>query len=150
MKYVCLFWGNGIALTLADVNPPDILNRASALAVDTLDLVLADDGILERSTVLEEENGIGVTSLFLTGAADTTAIGLHATIESARDALSLLVGDATLGGRNRESSPLLEGVEEVGRGHVNSRGGIDGGHEGKDGGSSSELHCGGCWVGRMN
>jgi hypothetical protein len=47
----------------ANVGPPDVLNGTSALAVDSLDLVFTDDGVLQGSTALEDENGIGVTAL---------------------------------------------------------------------------------------
>jgi hypothetical protein len=63
----------GISITLegqgvlADGRPPDILDGAASLAVDTLDLVLADNGVLERGAVLQDEDGIAVIALFLAG-----------------------------------------------------------------------------------
>jgi hypothetical protein len=62
-----LLEGQGI---LADVFPPDILNGARALAVNSLDLVLSDDDVLQGSTVLEDEDGVLVASFSLTGARD--------------------------------------------------------------------------------
>ena len=104
--------------------------------MDTLDLVLANDGVLQGGAVGEEEDGVLVTTLLLAGALDATAIGLHATIEDTGDGLGLLVGDAALGGGDGESSTLLE---EVG-GALVSGDGDNGGNEGQDGGSDGELH----------
>jgi hypothetical protein len=54
--------------------------------VDALDLVSANDQVLKSGAVLELEDGVAVTALGLSSALDTTAVGLHATIEGARDA----------------------------------------------------------------
>jgi hypothetical protein len=70
--------------------------------VDALDLVSANDQVLKSGAVLELEDGVVVTALGLSSALDTTAVGLHATIEGARDDLGLLVGDGALGSRRRE------------------------------------------------
>lgn len=70
--------------------------------MDTLDLVGTNDGVLEGSAVLKDEDGILVTTLGLTSALDTTAVGLQATIESAGDGLSGAILDSALGGRDRE------------------------------------------------
>jgi hypothetical protein len=79
------------------------LNGAGALAVDALNLVGTDDQVLKSGAVLELEDGVAVTTLGLTSALDTTAVGLHATIEGARDDLGLLVGDGALGSRDGEA-----------------------------------------------
>lgn len=65
--------------------------------MDTLDLVLADDGVLQRGTVFEDEDGVRVTALCLARARDATAVGLEATVEGAGDGLGGAVGDAALG-----------------------------------------------------
>lgn len=53
---------------LAHGRPPHVLDGAAALAVHALDLVLADDGVLERRAVLEDEDGVAVVALVLTSA----------------------------------------------------------------------------------
>jgi hypothetical protein len=123
----------------ADIDPPDVLDGARALAVDTLDLVLADDGVLESGTVLELEDGVRVAALDLTGARGATAVGLHAAIEDAGDDLNGLVGDGALGGRDGEAGALVE-AEKPG-GSVGSRASGDGCDKRGDGESSDgELH----------
>jgi len=95
---------------LADVNPPYVLDGAGSLAVDTFDLIciqlsgppeshgycrvrtLSNDGVLQRSTILKDEDGVGIASLGLSAARDTTAVRLEATIKGTGDALGLLVG----------------------------------------------------------
>lgn len=104
---------------LADVDPPDVLDGAAALAVDTLDLVGANDGVLQGGAVLKDENGIAVTTLGLTSALDTTAVGLQTTVEGAGDGLGRAVLDGALGGGDgeaRTANKLLRGSVEVGRG----------------------------------
>lgn len=119
--------------------PPDILDGAGALAVDALNLVLADDDVLEGGTVLEDEDSVGVTALSLTSAADTTAIGLEATVEGAGDGLSRLVGDGALGGRDGEGCARSEDMTVGGAGVSNTSGSeADGGGDGEDAGE--ELH----------
>ena len=77
---------------LADVDPPDVLNGARALAVNALDLfwemlvysgapyavslTFANDGVLEGTTVLDDEDGVRVATLSLSSAGNTTAVGL--------------------------------------------------------------------------
>jgi hypothetical protein len=78
------------------------------LAVDTLDLVLANDGVLEGTSVLDEEDSVLVTALGLARAASTTAVGLHATIESSANLLGRLVGNRALGGGDWEGGALGE------------------------------------------
>jgi len=60
--------------------------------VDALDLVFADDDVLEGGSVLQEKDGIRVATLGLTSARDTTAIGLISAVKGAGDLLGLLVG----------------------------------------------------------
>lgn len=145
---------------LADVNPPDILDGAGTLAVDTLDLVcmllarvsqsdnarlaLSDDSVLERCAVLKNENGVSIATLRLTSAGLATAVGLHATVEGARDGLSLLVGDRALGGGDRNGGTLLHS-KSLSRGGSGRASG-DGGHEGGNSGENGELHVVGLFV----
>jgi hypothetical protein len=123
---------------LADLLPPDVLDGARALAVNTLDLVGANDGVLEGGTVLEDEDGVLVATLNLASALDATAVGLHATVEGAGDVLDTLVGDGALGSGNGERSTLLESAHGVGGG-IALGSGDDGGGE-KAGEDDGELH----------
>lgn len=123
---------------LADLLPPDVLDGARALAVNTLDLVSANDGVLEGGTVLEDEDSIGVTALSLASALDATAVGLHATVKGAGDVLDLLVGDGSLGGGDGERSTLLEGAHGV-RGDI-ALGSGDGSGGEEAGEEDRELH----------
>ena len=135
---------NGVTVTfqgksvLADVDPPDVLDGAGALAVDTLDLVLADDGVLEGTAVLDDEDGVRVATLGLTSARNTTAVGLETTVESAGDGLGLGKLDSALRAGDRNAGTLLhsESLSRSGSG----RAGGDGGHEGSDSGEDGELH----------
>jgi hypothetical protein len=158
---------HGVAVTLkgesilADIDPPDvpvglldyvwlpmekmtILNGASSLAVDTLDLILANDGVLESATVLDGEDGVLVSSLDLASARNTTAVGLHASIEDTRDNLRRLQGNRALGSRDWKGSTLVQ-AEEL-SGSVGSRASGDGRDKRSDGGSDGdgELHVVGC------
>jgi hypothetical protein len=139
---------------LANVDPPDVLNGARTLAVNTLDLVyevlvcdsihrvvlhtLSDDGVLEGTAVLDEEDSVSVATLGLTSAGNTTAVGLETTVEGTRDGLSLLVGNGALGLGDGDGSTLAHG-KSLSRGG-SSRAGGNGGHEGSDSGDDSELH----------
>lgn len=111
--------------------------RMLTLAVDALNLVLSDDSVLKSSAVLDEEDSVLVTALDLARAASTTAVGLHATIESSADLLGRLVGDGALGGGDREGGALGEGGELAG-----SDSGRAGGGEASDGSNDGdgELH----------
>jgi len=139
---------HGVAVTLngkgilADIDPPNVLDGASSLTVDTLDLVLANDGVLEGTAVLDNENGVGVTALSLACARHTTAVGLHATIESSADLGGCLEGNRALGCRDGESGALGKGEDLVGSGGSRASGGeaSDGSNDGK-----RELHCDG-WL----
>lgn len=123
---------------LADLLPPDVLDGARTLAVNTLDLVSPNDDVLEGSAVLKDEDSISVLALNLTSALDTTAVGLHATVEGAGDGLGALVGDGALGGGDREGGASLEGAHGVGGDVALGRGHGGGGEEaGEDDG---ELH----------
>lgn len=130
--------GEGI---LADLLPPDVLDGARALAVNTLDLVGADDDVLEGSTVLKDEDGILVTTLLLASALHTSAVGLHATVEGALDDLGGLVGDGALGGGDGEGGALLKGTHGVGGDVALGSGNGGGGKE--PGNDHRELHFGG-------
>ena len=78
---------------LAHLGPPDVGDGAAALAVDPLQLVLADDGVLERPAVLDQEHGVLATPLHLPRALDTAPVRLHAAIKSAGYFLGSLVCD---------------------------------------------------------
>lgn len=103
--------GKGI---LADLLPPDVLDGARAHAVNTLNLIGANDDVLEGGSVLKDEDGILVAALLLTSALHTTAVGLHATVKGSLDGLRGLVGDGTLRGGDGEGGTLLEGSHGVG------------------------------------
>ena len=104
---------------LADGSPPDVLDRAAALTVDTLDLVLADDDVLEGSAVLQEEDGIRVATFLLTSARDATAVGLVPSVEGATDLLGFLVGHGALRGRDVEGEAALDELRCWGSGGSN-------------------------------
>lgn len=123
---------------LADLLPPDILDGARALAVDTLDLIGTNDSVLESGAVLEDEDSITVTALNLTSALDTSAVSLHATVESTGDVLDLLVGNAALGGGDGKGGTLLESAHGVGGNSALGSG--DGGGGEKAGEDDGELH----------
>lgn len=134
----------GVAVTLegkgvlADLLPPDVLDGARTLAVNTLDLVSTDDDVLEGSTVLENEDGVSVATLSLASALDTTAVGLQATIEGTLDGLGRLVGDGSLGGGDREAGTLLKSSHGVGSDIALGDGNNGRGQE--SGEKSGELH----------
>lgn len=132
-------------LTLADCGPPDVLECAGTLAVDTLNLVLANDDVLKSGTVSQREDGVRVTALSLTSAADTTAVGLEATVERAGNLLGLGESLSAGGGGDGESGALVEAEEVVGG--LVGRDGSGGGGESQDGSSDGSLHVDGCWVG---
>lgn len=93
-------------LTLADGLPPDVLDSASTLAVHSLDLVRADDGVLESTALLDDEDGVALATLVLAGTFNTTAVCLHATVEDIGDFLGLVEGLAALGVRKGEGVAL--------------------------------------------
>lgn len=123
---------------LADLLPPDVLNGARTLAVNTLDLISANDDVLEGSAVLEDEDGVSVRALDLASALDTAAVGLHAAVEGAGDGLGALVGDGALGGGNGEGGASLEGAHGVGGDVALGRGHGGGGEEASE--DDGELH----------
>jgi len=92
--------------TLADSLPPDILDSASTLAVYALDLVRADNGILESTALLDDKDGVALATFGLAGTFNATAVRLHATIEDIRDFLRLVKGLTALGLRKREGVAL--------------------------------------------
>ena len=133
-----------MVLTLADCGPPDVLESAGTLAVDTLNLVLANDDVLESGTVSQREDSVRVTALSLTSAADTTAVSLEATVEGASDLLWLAEGLSAGRGRDGESGALVQAEKVVGSlvGGASS----GGGGESQDGSSDGSLHVDGSWV----
>lgn len=66
---------------LANSRPPDVVESAATVAVDTLDLVGSDDDVGELGALLEDEDGVRVTTFGLASAGDTAVESLHATIE---------------------------------------------------------------------
>lgn len=70
--------GEGV---LADGAPPDVGQGAGPEAVDTLDLVGADNHVGEASTVLDLEDGIAVAALLLTGTGNATVVLNHTTVK---------------------------------------------------------------------
>lgn len=66
------------SLTLTNVPEPDVLERASALAMNALELVLPDDDVAESSTVLEDEHGTVATGIGI-GVASPAAVVLLVT-----------------------------------------------------------------------
>lgn len=107
------------------------------LAPDGLHTSTNDD-VLQSSTILKDENRIGITTLSLTRALDTTAVGLVTSVEGAADGLSLLQSDRALGAGDRKRSTLGQ-AEELVRSLL-GRSGSNGGHEGSNSGDDSELH----------
>ena len=94
--------------------------------------------VLESGTVREREDGVRITALSLTSAADTTAVGLEATIEGASNLLGLRKGLGTLRGGNGDGSALGEAGERGGS-LVRGAGSGNGGKS-QDGSSDGSLH----------
>lgn len=84
------------------------LDGTGTETVDALDLVGADDQVLQGGAVLQLEDSVLGAALGLTGALDATAVGLHATVEGARDNLGLGVGDRALGRGDVEAVGALD------------------------------------------
>lgn len=78
--------------------------------MDALDLVLANDDVLQGGAILKLEDGVLVATLGLASAGNTAAVGLHATVERAGDGLDLIVGNGALGGGDGEGSADTEGL----------------------------------------
>lgn len=103
---LALVWGVGggwreccLWLTLADGLPPDVLDGAGSEAVDALDLVGPNDGVLQGTALLDDEDGVILASFALAGAGDTTAVGLVATVVglAGGDFVGLVKGHAAFG-----------------------------------------------------
>lgn len=125
-------------LTLADGLPPDVADGAGTHAVDTLDLVSADDGVAQAGTVLEDEDSIGLATL-AAAAGNTTAVGLQATVEGASDVLRLAERLSASGGGDGQTA-LAAG--DAKRAELASVGHSQGGGNGESGGV---LHSVGWW-----
>lgn len=93
--------------TLADITEPNVLERAGALAVNTLELVLADDDIAQGSAVLEDEDGAVTASVGISVACAAAVILLVAHVLGARD-------DAGLSKRD-DGTRASRDVESLGR-----------------------------------
>jgi hypothetical protein len=116
-------------LTLTNSLPPNILNRARSLTVNTFNLVGTNNDVLQGTTVLDDEDCIRVAALVLARAGNATAVGLHSTVKGlAGDLVGLVEGDAALGFGEREGVPLCHFVG-VGAGAVH---GQRAGGEGED------------------
>jgi hypothetical protein len=128
---------------LAHVNPPHVLNGAFSFAVNTLNLVFANDDVLKSTAVLDIEDSVLVAALCLTSALNATAVGPHLAIEDTVDLVGLLVGyRGSLRLRDGEGGALAERNEVVGGG--GSRAGSGEACDGSDD-SKRELHCEG-WM----
>lgn len=137
--------GQGV---LADGLPPDVDDGAGALAVDTLDLVGTDNGVLEGGTVLKDEDGVFVGALGLARAAHAATVGLEATIKDARDRLGRRVGDGALGGGDGEGGAAVEHANGVG-GDAGRGDGQRGGKESRENGRVLHFDEFGCDVGAL-
>ena len=93
-----------LVLGVASTTTDDLAVTVTLEGKSVLVLVGADDDVLEGGTVLELEDGVLVAALSLTGALDTTAVGLVTTIEGSGDGLGVIVGDGTLTGRDGEAA----------------------------------------------
>ena len=47
-----------VSRTLAHCRPPHVRDRAGAFAVNTFNLVLADDDVAETTAILHDEDGV--------------------------------------------------------------------------------------------
>lgn len=104
--------GKGI---LADRRPPDVLKGASTPAMDTLDLVGANDDVLERTTVLDLEHSVRVTAFRLAGTRDTAVVRLVATIKGLARSDSVDLFQDRRAGRLGKGRTLLDVTRAGGR-----------------------------------
>jgi hypothetical protein len=81
--------------------------------VNTFDLVLSDDGVLERSTIGEDEDRIRVVTFHLASAGNTAAVGLETSVESTRYLHGLLECLGAGRGGDRERGTLGHALREV-------------------------------------
>lgn len=125
-------------LTFADSNPPDVLQSAGTLAVNTLNLVFSNDHVLQRSSVCNAEDCIGVTALSLASAAYTTAVGLEITVEGAGDHLRRREGHSAVSGGNGNGGAI--GDTGAAERRLGGRAGVGHGGESQDGSSDGSLH----------
>lgn len=95
-------------LTLADSLPPHVLDRARAQTMHTLNLILADDRVLQRAAFLDGKHCVVVAALILTSALDATVVRLHAAVKGVRDDLRFVKGLLALRLREREGEPFAE------------------------------------------
>jgi len=101
---------------LADGLPPYVLDCARAHTVDALDLVRADDHVLESSALLDLEYGIRVTSLGLASAIDAATESDHSAVELAGDDHRLAQGALASGVGECGSGGGADGKESRSRG----------------------------------
>jgi hypothetical protein len=73
LAYVKYRIGAGI-FTFTDIPEPDILEGAGALAVNALELVLADNHVAESCTVLEDEHSAVAAGVFVRVAGTATVV----------------------------------------------------------------------------
>jgi hypothetical protein len=121
---------------LADSRPPDVSQLAGAHAVDTFDLVGADDDVRERGAglfgvlvwwahlrglnlmviaYLKDEDSIAVAALRLAGARLSTVVHEHATIEAVASSNSLHSAESRSAGRSRDAATGSSVGHESGR-----------------------------------
>lgn len=112
------------------------LKRARTKTVDALNLIRANDDVLEGGAVLELEDRVGGPALLLPGALDAAAVGFQTTVESARDDLGFLVRHGALGGRDVEAVAALDELGGRRGGGADGEGAEDGGGEDAEG-----WHC---------
>ena len=104
--------------------------------MDTLDLVGADDDVLEGAAVGNLEDGVLAAAFGLAGALLATAVGLHATVEGTGDDLGGLVGDGALGSGNVEAEAALNDLRSRGSRGADGESAEKGGSDGSEG-----RHC---------
>lgn len=115
------------------------MHHAGSQAGSTAPLYPRKTGIATKGTLtFQDKDGIRIITLVLASARHTTAVGLQATIEGARDRLGSLVGDGALGCRDGKGGTLLKNTKVV-RANFSGRGGKDDGSA-EDSEGSSELH----------
>lgn len=89
---------------LADGGPPDVLQLAVAEAVDTLDLVGANDDVGKARALLEDEDGVAVATLSLASAGLATVVDEHAAVEALASSDGLDSVESRGAGRSRDAA----------------------------------------------
>lgn len=113
-----------VSLTFADVTEPDVLEGTGTLAVNTFKSVGSDDDVAQSSSVLEDKDSVGRSSVLVRVAGVATVKLLVAIVLHSRD-------DAD----GREGHDTARA-----RGDVEGLGGTEGGKDSSRQGSDLELH----------